>query len=70
MKENLVFGVVPQHRFTVEGVTFEWVSGMYFKKINEIEEEGSFGSDALISKSLRNATIKTEGESVHLATLT
>ena len=42
---------------------------MYFKKINEIQEEGSFGADALMKDLPRNATIKTMDEDVHFATL-
>lgn len=42
---------------------------MYFKRINEIYEEGSFGADALIQDLPRNATIKTQEDTVHFATL-
>ena len=60
---------IPAHRFTVDGEQFEWIEGMYYKKINEIREEGSFGADALMSNAPRNATIKAMDEPVHFATL-
>ena len=64
------FKEVPLHQFTVDGFTYEWMDGQYYKKVNEIKEEGSFGADALIKKATRNATIKCMGEDVHFATLT
>ena len=42
---------------------------MYFKKVNEIMQEGSFGADALINTMPRNATIKTMGDETHFVTL-
>ena len=61
---------MPVHQFSVDGATYEWMDGMYYKKVNEIKEEGSFGADALVSNQSRNATIKSMGEPVHFATLT
>ena len=44
------------------------MDNMYYKQVNEIGEEGSFGADSLLFKATRNATIKTIGD-VHFATL-
>ena len=46
------------------------MDGQYYKKINEIYEEGSFGADALINDLPRNATIKSMDDTVHFAVLT
>ena len=65
-----IFKDVVPHSFTVDGVTFEWMNNMYFKKVNEKNQEDSFGADALLTRATRNATIKTMGkEPVHFATL-
>ena len=53
------FKEVAPHQFTVDGATYEWINGVYYKKINEKYEEDSFGQDALLSNAPRNATIKT-----------
>ena len=72
MKAGSVLSVledVPVHQFSVNGSTFEWIDGQYFKKINEIKDGGCFGQDALINELPRNATIKTMDDTVHLTTL-
>ena len=53
----------------VDGVTYEWIDGVYFEKINTIEEGQSFGETALLKKTVRNATIKAEDRETHFATL-
>ena len=53
------FKEVAPHQFTVDGATYEWINGVYYKKVNEKYEEDSFGQDALLSNAPRNATIKT-----------
>ena len=58
---------VEPHQFTIDGATYEWVNGVYYKKINEKYEEDSFGQDALLSNAPRNATIKTMEHDVHFA---
>ena len=63
------FKEVAPHQFTVDGATYEWMDSQYYKKVNEIRDEGSFGADALVSNQSRNATIKTMGDQVHFATL-
>jgi hypothetical protein len=46
------------------------MNNKYFKKVNEKHEEDSFGADALLRSTVRNATIKTTGnDPVHFATL-
>ena len=45
------------------------MDNLYFKKVNEKHQEDSFGADALLEKTTRNATIKTMDEVVHFATL-
>ena len=58
---------VEAHQFTIDGATYEWINGVYYKKINEKYEEDSFGQDALLSNAPRNATIKTMEHDVHFA---
>ena len=53
----------------IDGVTYQWIDGMYFEKINTIEEGKSFGETALLKKTVRNATIKAENGDAHFATL-
>jgi len=63
------FKNVAAHKFRIDGVSYEWMGDMYFKKVNETSHGNSFGSDALMHRTVRNATIKTMDEPVHLATL-
>ena len=60
---------VEPHQFTVDGATYEWMNGFYYKKVNEKYEEDSFGQDALLSNAPRNATIKTMEYEVHFAVM-
>ena len=39
---------IPAHQFSVDGATYEWMDGVYFKQVNTIDQEGSFGADALL----------------------
>ena len=63
------FRKILPHQFSIDGSTYEWMDTMYFKKVNEIMQEGSFGADALINTMPRNATIKTMGDETHFVTL-
>ena len=57
------------HQFMIDGDIYEWMGELYFKKINEKHKEDSFGADALVHNTVRNATIKTMGTAVHFAKL-
>ena len=37
------FKDIETHQFTIDGVTYEWINGSYFRKVNEKYEEDSFG---------------------------
>ena len=63
------FKEVGPHRFRVDSTEYEWMDGIYYKKVNVTAHGNSFGSDALLHKTVRNATIKTMDEPVHFATL-
>lgn len=45
------------------------MDNLYYQKVNEKMAEDSFGADALLEKTTRNATIKTMDEPVHFAVL-
>ena len=67
--KNVFYKDVIAHQFTVCEETFAWMDGMYFKKNKILEEGGSFGADALLNNTVRNATIMTEDGAGHFATL-
>ena len=48
------------HHFEIGGEEWEYIDGMYFKKISVLETGSSFGEIALQRKCTRTATIKTE----------
>lgn len=60
---------IPPHQFTVDGVTYEWMGETYSQRVNTLYEGASFGEDALLSKTVRNATIKADEDETHFATL-
>lgn len=67
------FKDVEPHQFTVDGSTYEWTNGVYYRKVNEKYDGDSFGQDALLQqddKAARNATIKTMDDVVHFAVMT
>jgi len=46
------------HKFTFEGVQYEWQNGIYFKNVRTLERGSSFGELALTIGGKRSATIK------------
>ena len=41
--ESKFFKDVEPHQFSVDGATYEWTNGIYYKKVNEKRAEDSFG---------------------------
>ena len=62
-------GKIPPHQFTVDGVTYEWLEGAYYKHVSDIKAGKSFGELALLKDDVRRATIKCDEDQVHFATL-
>ena len=60
---------IPPHQFNVDGVTYEWMDGAYYKHVSDINQGKSFGELALMEEDFRKATIKCESQFVHFATL-
>jgi len=50
---------IPMHKFSFEGVQYEWQDGIYMKKVREMERGQSFGELAISTEGAkRSATIK------------
>lgn len=49
---------IPFHKFTFEGVQYEWQNGIYYKKVRVLERGMSFGELALTTGGKRSATVK------------
>ena len=64
-----LFKAIKTHSFKLNGIVYEWMDDMYFKKVNVKYQEDCFGEDALLRKTTRNATIMTMDETVHFVTL-
>ena len=61
--------LIKPHCFEIDGNSYEWTDHMYYIKVAEKTDGDGFGQDALIHNAFRNASIKTESEEIHLATL-
>lgn len=69
-RQSIIYKEIVPHQFMVDGATFEWMDGRYFKKVSVKEAGEGFGSDVLVSPdSMRNATVKAEGGDAVMVTL-
>ena len=60
---------IKPHCFEIDGAEYEWIDNMYYKKVAEKGQGEGFGQDALVHNAGRNASIKSDSNELHLATL-